>query len=119
MVSLGAGGIDVQQAALPQLQTVVHIIVGDGKLFLVQAAVGTVQRGFRHQAGAGNGHVVLGGDQAVHVAHGGAGIALVAVARAAVDAHQHTGVLDGVVRVVELCAHRAHIGPLAVTEQFP
>ena len=42
-----------------------------------------------------------------------------AVARAAVDAHEHTGMLDGVVGVVELGAHSAHVGALAVAEQFP
>ena len=41
-----------------------------------------------------------------------------AVARAAVDAHQHARVLDRVVGVVELGAHRAYVGPLAVAEQF-
>lgn len=42
-----------------------------------------------------------------------------AVARAAVDAHQHARVLDRVVGVVELRAHRTHVGALAVAEQFP
>ena len=41
-----------------------------------------------------------------------------AVARAAVDAHQHARVLDRVVGVVELGAHRAYVGPLAVAEQL-
>ena len=85
MGQLGVGRPHDAIALVPHPEAEVHIVVGDGKLFLVQAAVGTVQRGFRHQAGAGNGHVVLGGDQAVHVAHGGAGIALVAVARAAAE----------------------------------
>ena len=118
MVGLGAGRVDVQKAFLPQLQAVVHVVVGNGELFLVQTAKCTVERGFRHQAGTGHGHVILRRDQAVHIADGRAGVTLVAVARAAVDAHEYARVLDRVVRVVELRAHRAHIGPLAVAQQL-
>ena len=38
---------------------------------------------------------------------------------AAVNAHQHARVLDGIVGVVELRAHCAHVGALAVAEQLP
>ena len=118
MVCLGARGVNIQKALLPQLQAVIHIVVGHGELLLVQTAAFAVQRCLCHQAGAGHGHIILRCDKAVHIAHSGAGVALVAVARTAVDAHQHTGMLDRIVRVVELGTHGTHIGALAVAEQL-
>ena len=118
MVCLGTRGVDVKQALLPQLQAVVHIIVGHGELLLVQTAELLPERCLCHQAGTSHGHVILCCDKAVHIAHSGAGVALVAVARTAVDAHQHARVLDRIIGVVELCAYGTHIGPLAVAEQL-
>ena len=118
MVCLGARGVNIQKALLPQLQAVIHIVVGNGELLLVQTAAFAVQRCLCHQAGAGHGHVILRCDKAVHIAHSGAGVALVAVARTAVDAHQHARMLDRIIGVVELCAYGTHIGALAVAEQL-
>ena len=118
MVCLGTRGVNIQKALLPQLQAVIHIVVGNGELLLVQTAAFTVQGCLCHQAGAGHGHVILRCDKAVHIADGRAGVTLVAVARAAVDAHQHARVLDRIVRVVELGTHGTHIGALAVAEQL-
>ena len=113
------GGVDVQKSLLPQLQAVVHIVVRHGELFLVQTAHFTVERCFCHQAGTGHRHKILRGDKAVHIAHRIGGVSLVAVSRAAVDAHNDARVLDFVVGENQLGTHGTHVGALAVAEQLP
>ena len=119
MVGFGAGGVHIQQALLPQFQAVIHIVIGHGELGFVQAARRAVQLRFGHQAGTRHGHIVLRGDKAVQIAHSLARVALVAVACTAVDAHNHARMLDGIIRVIELCAHSTHIRPLGIAQQLP
>ena len=118
VVCLGAGGEHVEQALLPELEAVVDIVVGDGEVFFVEAARRAVEFRFGHEAGAGDGHVILRGDKAVEVAYRRARVALVAVPGRAVDAHDDPGVLDRIVRVIELGSDGADVRALAVGEQL-
>ena len=118
VVGFGAGGEHVVQALLPEFEAIIHIVIRHRKLFFVQPARRAVERGFGHQAGPGDRHVVLRRDQPVEIPHRRARVALVAVPGRAVDPHDNPGVLDRIVGVVELRPDRADVRPLAVGKQF-
>ena len=79
VVGFGAGGEHVVQPLLPEFEAIIHIVIRHRKLFFVQPACRAVERGFGHQAGPGDRHVILRRDQAVEIPHRRARVALVAV----------------------------------------
>ena len=118
MRGLCKGCIHIQISLFPQLQAQIDIVIGHCKFFFVQTAAFLVQRFFHHQARPGDRHEILRSDQTVQIAYGIMRMPLVAVARTAVDAHDHTAVLNGAIRIKQLGTHAGHIGALAVAEHL-
>ena len=117
MVQLGKGGEHVGIARLAHAHAEVHIVEGHGKA-LVQTVHFLVHALAHHQAGSGDGIDVLRIDQTAHIAGVPHREILVHVGCQRQEAEADAGVLDGIVRVEQLCAHAAHAVLLGVHEHF-
>ena len=107
MVELGEGSEDVGVACLTNTDAEVHIVEGHG-IALIQTAHLVVDLLADEQTGGRVGVDVLYIVQPSHIAVGAGGIILVQMARHTADAEADAGVLDGIVRVEQLCAHAAY-----------
>ena len=116
---LREGGEDVQEPHPAQLQAEVHIVQGHREA-LVQASRRQVQFLFHQQAGPCHSGHVLGIAQPPHVAQVLAVLPVMGMPRRPVGPQpdHHPGVLDGLVRIVELGPHGPHVGPLGVHQKL-
>ena len=117
MVQLGKGGEHVGIARFAHAHAEVHVVEGHGKA-LVQTVHLLVDALAHHQAGGSDRIHILCIDQTSHIAGVAHREVLVHVGRKGQKAEADACVLDGVVRVEQLCAHAAHTVLLGVHEHF-
>ena len=103
MIELRIGCPDDPLAAVPHPQAEIHIVKSHRKR-LVQAAQRIPHVGTDQQAGPGHSGQILHRACTEHIAPAAPALILMAVACIAPQSGDDTGVLDGIVRVVEHCA---------------
>ena len=117
MVQLGKGGEHVGVSRLPHTHAEVHVVEGHGKA-LVQPVHLLVHVLAHHQAGGGHGVHILRIDQPSHIAGVPHREVLVHMRRQRQETEADARVLDGIVRVEQLCAHAAHTVLLGIHDHL-
>ena len=117
MVQLCKRGEHVGIARFTHAHAEVHIVEGHSKA-LVQTVHLLVDAPAHHQAGGSDRIHILCIDQTAHIAGVAHREVLVHVGRKGQKAEADARVLDGVVRIKQLCAHAAHTVLLGVHEHF-
>ena len=110
---------DIEQPSFPQFQAKVHIIQGNCEI-LVQPAHRNIQALLYHQAGAGHRCHILCIAQAPHIAKVLAVLLVMDMSGSSVgpQADDHTGMLNGFVRIVKLRPYCPHVPALGIHQQL-
>ena len=118
VVELGERGPEVAVARRANLEAEIHVVERHRQRVLVQAADLLVDRLADHEAGGGDGGIVLHQPGAIEPALGPAGKIPEGVSGHSADAENDAGVLDRVVGVIEHGPDAANLRPQGMAGHF-